>query len=432
MSVDVLLNTAGRLASLAKATGTQQGTVAKANGENQEQTEPANIFGALLEKPQNKLSRDSEQKDDTQSDDSDKTEREAAAQTPTQSPAFGVSQNLLVLAAGLTTATGEKQALAGGSTVKPDANMSAFADLGEVASETTSAVATDMPMAEAEPKRDQKSNVQANKKASALIDPKNAQKSENITSSTVSAASNDQPVDNASDSAASTLKSDASIPLADGAEPDRPTTQQPQQSAKSASVVDVKSPAQSTSTAAARIADIQLLSERSFGAVKTLQIRLDPVELGAVTARIRLVADGVEVHLVADKAHGAQALAADRSMIEKALKVAGVADDAKISVTVTERGATAAVQHSSASQSAGHQQAGTQQQGQQSFDMQNGSDNRGNAQGQSQTQFMGGEGRQNGEPGQTERNNTRTRASADANEREASLGLGGHNRGLVV
>ena len=166
--------------------------------------------------------------------------------------------------------------------------------------------------------------------------------------------------------------------------------------------------------------------------MKTLQIRLDPVELGAVTARIRLVADSVEVHLVADKAHAAEALAADRSMIEKALKVAGITDDTKISVTVTERGAVSAVQHSSASHSAGQQQASSQQQGQQTFDMQNGSDGRGNAQAQSQAQFMGGEGRQNGESGQADSNNARARTSTEANEREISGLSGDRNRGLVV
>ncbi len=119
-------------------------------------------------------------------------------------------------------------------------------------------------------------------------------------------------------------------------------------------------------------------------------------------------------------------------MIEKALKAAGIADDAKIAVTVTERGAVSAVQHSAASQSAGHQQAGTQQQGQQSPDMQNGSDGRGNAQGQSQAQFMGGEGRQNGESGQAERSQMGTGVSGEASEREVSGSPGGRNRGLVV
>lgn len=431
MSLDALLNSAGRLTALAKGTGAPQGAVAKATGENQEQSEPANLFGALLEKPQNKVSRDSEQNDETESDDTDKTDREISTQAPAQSSVFGATQNLLVLAAGLTSASGDKQAAPDSRAAKPEINVSALADEADVTPETASAIAIDMPVVEAEPKKDQKDNARTNKKNSAYADPRHVPKSDNVASTKPAAASKDKPIENTADGRSNTPSSDPSITLAEGAEPDRQNVQQPQ-ATRSAVIADVKAPAPSASTAAARIADIQVVSERSFGAVKTLQIRLDPVELGTVTARIRLVADSVEVHLVADKAHGAQALAADRSMIEKALKAVGLGDDAKISVTVTERGASATVQHSSASQSAGNQQAGTQQQGQQSLDMQNGSDGRGNAQGQSQAQFMGGEGRQNGESGQAERDNTRNRGFAEASEREASVGPGGRNRGLVV
>ncbi|MBV2144343.1 flagellar hook-length control protein FliK [Falsochrobactrum sp. TDYN1] len=174
------------------------------------------------------------------------------------------------------------------------------------------------------------------------------------------------------------------------------------------------------------------MSERTFGTVKTLQIRLDPVELGSVTARIRLVGDGVEVHLVAEKAHAAEALAADRSIIEKALKVAGIGDENRISVTVTERGAASSAQPTSASQNAGHQQASGQQQGQQTFNMQNNSDGRNNPQGQPQMQFTSGEGRQNGESGHAGRNNTGGGSSGEVGEREAAAGVAGRNRGLVV
>ncbi|OYR11604.1 flagellar hook-length control protein FliK [Brucella grignonensis] len=431
MSVDALLNTAGRLVSLVKGTGGQQGAVAKVNGENQEQSEPANLFGALLEKPQNKLSPDGEPKDeDTQSDDSDQTEREA----PAQSPVYGASQNLLVLAAGLTASTGDGQAAAANHTVKPDTNVSALADVTEADPEMTGANLSDMPMPEAlskkdQPKKDQKDSVEASKKNPASVDPKNAAKADNVVSHNQPAATAAKQADGPEEASSTLPKPEHSAQSSNAAEPDRSSVQPQQQAGKSPSVVDVKSPVPTASTAATRIADIQLVSERSFGAVKTLQIRLDPVELGAVTARIRLVADNnVEVHLVAEKAHGAEALAADRSMIEKALKAAGIADDAKISVTVTERGAVNAVQHSSASQSAGQQQASSQQQGQQTLDMQNGSDGRGNA----QAHFMGGEGRRNGETGQAERNQMGARVSAEASEQEVSVGFGGRNRGLVV
>lgn len=425
MSVDLLLTTAGRLASLAKGTGAQQGAVAKANGENQEQSEPAKLFGALLEKSQNKLSLEGEQKDETQSEDSDKADRD----TPAQSSVYGVSQNLLALAAGFNNPKDEDQLAARDNAAKQSMNVSALADAAEAADPAlTTAVAADLPMPDAEPKKDQKENVQANKQTQATADSKGAAKPENLVSHIPPATTKDQQADSATDVSSASPKPELTLQSSNAAEADRPNVQPQQQAAKSAPVADVKAPTPAAPTAAARIADIQVLSERSFGAVKTLQIRLDPVELGAVTARIRLVADSVEVHLVADKAHAAEALAADRSMIEKALKVADITDDTKISVTVTERGAVSAVQHGSASHSAGQQQASSLQQGQQTFDMQNGSDGRGNA----QAQFMGGEGRQNGESGQADSNNARARTSTEANEREISGLSGGRNRGLVV
>jgi chemotaxis protein MotD len=429
MSVDLLLTTAGRLASLAKSTGAQQGAVAKANGENQEQSEPAKLFGALLEKSQNKLSLEGEQKDEAQSEDSDKADRD----TPAQSSVYGMSQNLLALAAGFNNPKDEDQLAARDNATKQSMNVSALADAADAADPAlTTTVAADLPMPDAEPKKDQKENVQANKQSQATADSKSAAKPENLVSHTPPVATKDQQTESATDGSSALPKPELTLQSSNAAEADRPNVQPQQQAGKSSPVADVKAPAPAAPTAAARIADIQVLSERSFGAVKTLQIRLNPVELGAVTARIRLVADSVEVHLVADKAHAAEALAADRSMIEKALKVAGITDDTKISVTVTERGAVSAVQHISASHNAGQQQASSQQHGQQTFDMQNGSDGRGNAQAQSQAQFMGGEGRQNGESGQADSNNARARTSTEANEREISGISGGRNRGLVV
>ncbi|GLU25888.1 flagellar hook-length control protein FliK [Brucella sp. NBRC 12950] len=425
MSVDLLLTTAGRLASLARSTGAQQGAVAKANGENQEQSESAKLFGALLEKSQNKLSLEGEQKDETQSEDSDRADQD----TPVQSSAYGVSQNLLALAVGFRNPKDDDQPAAPNTATQPSIDVSALADTKEAADlALTAAVADGLPMPDAEPKKDQKENVQANKQTQATADPRGAAKPENLFSHTPPAATQDQQTDSATDGSSALPKPELSLQSSNAAEADRPSVQPQQQTGKSAPADYVKAPASTTPTAAARIADIQVLSERSFGAVKTLQIRLDPIELGRVTARIRLVADSVEVHLVADKANAADALAADRSMIEKALKVAGITDDTKISVTVTERGAASAVQHSSASQSAGHQQASSQQQGQQTADMQNGSDGRGN----SQAQFMGGEGRQNGESGQADSNNARTRRPTEDNEREISGFSGGRNRGIVV
>ncbi|MBB2973811.1 flagellar hook-length control protein FliK [Mesorhizobium sp. RMAD-H1] len=89
---------------------------------------------------------------------------------------------------------------------------------------------------------------------------------------------------------------------------------------------------------AMRIADVEIVSERSYGATKTLNIRLQPVDLGTVTARLRLVPDGMQVELVADRRDTAERLAADRDMLSTALRTAGFDDKAVLSITVTERG----------------------------------------------------------------------------------------------
>lgn len=224
-------------------------------------------------------------------------------------------------------------------------------------------------------------------------------------------ATGDNQAENASDDLASLLKTDKrSAQQQSGQMPDRTDIQQ-QPPAKGNAPADIKA-ATTPSQAAARIADIHVVSERSFGTVKTLQIRLDPVELGAVTARIRVASEGIEVHLVAEKTHAAEALAADRSMIEKALKAAGIADDAKISVTVADRNAAGAVQQAQASQNAGQQQASGQQPGQQAFNMQQGFDGRNGA--EAQAGFMGGEGRQNGESGQAGRERSDMQTAQDS------------------
>ena len=140
-----------------------------------------------------------------------------------------------------------------------------------------------------------------------------------------------------------------------------------------------------------------------------------------------MASEGIEVHLVAEKTHAAEALAADCSMIEKALKAAGIADDAKISVTVADRNAAGAVQQAQASQNAGQQQASGQQPGQQqAFNMQQGFDGRNGA--EAQAGFMGGEGKQNGESGQAGRERSDMQTAHD-NGNGISRNDG---RGLVV
>ncbi|PYE87689.1 flagellar hook-length control protein FliK [Phyllobacterium leguminum] len=88
---------------------------------------------------------------------------------------------------------------------------------------------------------------------------------------------------------------------------------------------------------AVHLAGVEIISERSNGVAKTLSIRLQPEELGTVTARLRLVPEGMQVELIADRRETAERLAADREMLGKALQSAGLSDNAVVAVTVTER-----------------------------------------------------------------------------------------------
>lgn len=85
------------------------------------------------------------------------------------------------------------------------------------------------------------------------------------------------------------------------------------------------------------ITGVEVISERSNGAVKTLSIRLQPEDLGTVTARLRLVPEGMQVELIADRRETAERLATDRDMLGKALQSAGLSDNAVVAITVSER-----------------------------------------------------------------------------------------------
>lgn len=414
MSVEILLNSAGRLASLAKNSGAQQGNIAAQGAdEGQENSDPAARFGALVEKPQSKVSLKGDEPEERQSDDGDKTES-ALLQ---HSSAYVLSQSFLAL-------TASQSGMA-------DGNNHSAAGEGKLAN--TDEIFAEVQPSTSDPRLAKNEKPQPKMRITATTDAEVAAKPQQISTDGMSAASRSKPVDGVADDIVNLLKSDAptSAQPANGSESSRVVAQLHQQGTRNVSPAS-SGAVSAQPSAPARIADVQVMSERTFGTVKTLQIRLDPVELGSVTARIRLVGDGVEVHLVAEKAHAAEALAADRSIIEKALKVAGIGDENRISVTVTERGAASSAQPTSASQNAGHQQASGQQQGQQTFNMQNNSDGRNNPQGQPQMQFTSGEGRQNGESGHAGRNNTGGGSSGEVGEREAAAGVAGRNRGLVV
>ncbi|WP_245410211.1 flagellar hook-length control protein FliK [Falsochrobactrum shanghaiense] len=413
MSVEILLNSAGRLASLAKNSRLQQGNIAvKATHEGQENSDPVKLFGALVEKPQGKIATKGEEPEEQQPAEGDKTENPA----PQHATAYVLPQSFLALATNQPDQTAEDSG--------PVPVKSKTANTDEIIAEVEPLADDAMPAKNGEPQPKPKVSAAVALNVAMVAKPEAASRHD------TPPALNSASPDGVQPDIANLLKADAPAsaqPVVDGGEPSRAILQPSQQGARNADLAN-PGPTSAQPSAPARIADVQIVSERSFGSVKTLQIRLDPVELGSVTARIRLVGDGVEVHLVAEKTHGAEALAADRTVIEKALKSAGIGDEGRISVTVTERGAANPAQYTSASQNAGHQQASGQQPGQQTFNMQDNSGGR----NQPQMQFTSGEGGQNGESGHTGRNNAGERLAAEAGERETVAGVTGRNRGIVV
>ncbi len=411
MSVDILLNSTSRLASLARNSGPSQ---AKAEGEGQDSADPAKLFSSLLEKPQGKVEKKSESEADVGSDAADAKEEEAAKPTV----AFALPQNLLSLAVSSPDLKGANHNFATANIAENDTK----------ASDPLSALIKEPDPKQlgeqgAEQHTDQSRQASETASSKTTATPSVSGKADQAINPDTAKATGDNQTEGAGDDFASLLKTDkGQAQQQSGHQVADRTDIQQQPTAKGNGSGDIKATT-TPSQAAVRIADIQVVSERSFGTVKTLQIRLDPAELGAVTARIRIASEGVEVHLVAEKTHAAEALAADRSMIEKALKAAGIADDAKISVTVTDRNAAGAVQQAQAAQNAG-QQSGQQQ----AFNMQQGFDGRNGT--QAQADLTGGEGRQNGESGQAGRERSDMQTSQDGGNGISRND--GRNRGLVV
>lgn len=417
MSIDILLNSTSRLASLARNSAPSP---AKTEGEGQDNADPAKLFSSLLERPQGKVEKKDDSEANAGSDEADAKDEEGSKPVAL----FALPQNLLSLDASSPDLKGANRGFSTPNTAKNDTN----------ASDPLSALIKDIDPKQVEGQGgelqvDQKKRAPEPVSSKTAATPSASAKPDQATNRDAPTATGDSQAKSSGDDLASLLKADkGQAQQQSGQMPDRTDIQQ-QPTTKGNAPADIKA-ATTPSQAAARIADIQVVSERSFGTVKTLQIRLDPVELGAVTARIRVGSEGVEVHLVAEKTHGAEALAADRSMIEKALKAAGIADDAKISVTVADRNAAGAVQQAQVSQNAGQQQqASGQQPGQQqAFNMQQGFDGRNGT--QAQANLTGGEGRQNGESGQAGHERSDMQAAHDSGNGTSRNDA--RNRGLVV
>ena len=86
------------------------------------------------------------------------------------------------------------------------------------------------------------------------------------------------------------------------------------------------------------IADVEVISDRSSGTTRTLVIQLQPVELGAVTARLRLTSEGMHIQLAAENRVAAEHLARDHEALGKELKLAGVGDDvSSVTIAIIDR-----------------------------------------------------------------------------------------------
>ena len=94
-------------------------------------------------------------------------------------------------------------------------------------------------------------------------------------------------------------------------------------------------------------------------------IQLQPVELGTVTARLRLTGEGMHIQLMAESRAAAEHLARDHEALGKALQHAGVADDASaVTISVIDRsGAVASTQPGQQAMAGGRGQANTGSQG---------------------------------------------------------------------
>lgn len=86
------------------------------------------------------------------------------------------------------------------------------------------------------------------------------------------------------------------------------------------------------------VTGIEVVSDRTTGAARTLVIQLQPVELGTVTARLRLTSDGIHIQIAAASTAMAEHLSNDREALSKALHRAGVTDDASnVTISIVDR-----------------------------------------------------------------------------------------------
>lgn len=106
--------------------------------------------------------------------------------------------------------------------------------------------------------------------------------------------------------------------------------------------ISISAPAAAAPVTRPAITDVQIISDRSNGVARTLVIQLQPVELGTVTARLRLTLDGMHIQITAENAAMAEHLSKDHDVLSKELHRAGVTGDATmITISVLDRSAGA-------------------------------------------------------------------------------------------
>lgn len=132
--------------------------------------------------------------------------------------------------------------------------------------------------------------------------------------------------------------------------------------------------------AAGRIADIEVTQNKQVGDMRVLHIKLNPDDLGAVDARLRMTNNGLHIELHAERQETARLLAGDHQMLSKALEKSGFNDDGRLSIAIIDK-SPQAVQQAQASNSG--QGAGQDNSGQ-------------NFNGQRQSFGQNGQGGQNG------------------------------------
>jgi len=102
--------------------------------------------------------------------------------------------------------------------------------------------------------------------------------------------------------------------------------------------IALKTAATSTSSPISPINGVEILQSKKTGALTLLHLKLDPVHLGPVEARIRTSREGLHIELRAERQSAARSLAQDQLLLTQILDKSGFGRDGQIHVHVAEQG----------------------------------------------------------------------------------------------